>query len=70
MTKQMIFLHDELAEPIPATADGEPGFEDDPNDFRLDSHTRDVGRIGIAAARQALADAVKRAAAREQKLAA
>lgn len=69
MTKQMIFLEDTPAEgKPPATPDD--GVFDDPNDFRIDAHTREIGRIGIATARQALAEAVKRAAAREEKLAA
>jgi hypothetical protein len=32
-------------------------------DWRLDEHTKQLGRQGIAAARQALAEAVRRAAA-------
>ncbi len=32
-------------------------------DWRLDQRTRELGRAGIAAARQALADAVRRTAA-------
>ncbi|MBO0728467.1 MAG: hypothetical protein J2P57_04360 [Acidimicrobiaceae bacterium] len=75
MTKQMIFLDDEPAgeavlDRTPNPPDPDPSLGGDPNDFRIDPHTREVGRIGIAAARQALAEAVKRAAAREQKLAA
>jgi hypothetical protein len=34
-----------------------------PSDWRLDEHTKDVGRKGIAAARQALEQAARRAAA-------
>ena len=33
------------------------------DDWRLDEHTKAIGREGLAAARQALADAYKRAAA-------
>jgi hypothetical protein len=32
-------------------------------DWRLDDHTKELGRQGIAAARQALAEAVRRVAA-------
>jgi hypothetical protein len=35
------------------------------NDFRLDERTREIGRAGIAAARQALAEAVRRSAEAE-----
>jgi hypothetical protein len=35
------------------------------NDFRLDDRTREIGRAGIAAARQALAEAVRRSAEAE-----
>lgn len=85
MTKQMIFLEEEPAEGAATfDPDGGSGLEDpndclddrndrndgDPNDFRIDAHTREIARMGIAAARQALAEAVKRAAARDQKLAA
>jgi hypothetical protein len=34
-----------------------------PDDFRLDERTREIGRAGVAAARQALAEAVRRSAA-------
>lgn len=34
-----------------------------PDDFRLDERTREIGRAGVAAARQALADAVHRSRA-------
>lgn len=69
----MIFLEDELADeqaPPTPTPQGAPAFGGDPNDFHIDAHTREIGRRGIAAARQALAEAVRRAAAREQTLAA
>jgi hypothetical protein len=36
---------------------------DDKTDWRLDEKTRETGRTGLAAARQALADAQRRAAA-------
>jgi hypothetical protein len=42
------------------------GPETDPNEFRVDEHTREVGRAGIAAARRALAEAARRSVAREQ----
>lgn len=32
-------------------------------DWRLDEHTKEIGRLGIAAAREALADAARRASA-------
>ena len=32
------------------------------NDYRLDERTKELGRAGVAAARQALADARRRAA--------
>ena len=34
-----------------------------PDDWRLDEHTKEVGRQGLAEARQALAEARKRVAA-------
>jgi hypothetical protein len=34
-----------------------------PNDWRLDEHTKEVGRQGIAAARAALEQAARRSAA-------
>jgi hypothetical protein len=37
---------------------------DDANEYHLDEHTREVGKAGLAAARQALAEAVRRAEAR------
>ncbi len=37
---------------------------DDPNEYHLDEHTREVGRAGLAAARRALAEAVRRSEAR------
>jgi hypothetical protein len=37
-------------------------LEDD-NDWRLDEHTKDIGRQGLADARKALADARRRTAA-------
>jgi len=71
MTEQMMFLKDGSAErTATASRDSAPAFDDAPNDFRLDAQTREIGRVGIAAAREALAEAVARAAAREQKLAA
>jgi hypothetical protein len=39
--------------------------EHEQDEFRMDSHTRAIGRAGIAAAREALADAVRRSAERE-----
>ncbi|MCL2394058.1 MAG: hypothetical protein FWC87_05145 [Acidimicrobiaceae bacterium] len=66
MTKQMIFLENEPAEGTSAAPDPHPAFDDDPNDFRIDAHARAIGRIGIAAARHALAEAVRRAAERDQ----
>ena len=66
-----MFLKDGPAERTPAAVpDGGPSFDGDPNDFRIDAQARAIGRVGIAAARQALAEAIARAAAREQKLAA
>ena len=69
MTEQMNFLKDGSAE-IPAAPDRDPGPDRDPNAFRIDAQTRAIARVGIAAARQALSEAVARATAREQKLAA
>ncbi len=40
-------------------------FDTTYDEFRLDQRTREIGRAGIAAARQALADAARRVAARE-----
>jgi hypothetical protein len=71
MTEQMMFLKDGSAEEAPtAVPDRGLSFDDDPNDFRIDPQARAIGRVGIAAARQALAEAIARAAAREQRLAA
>ncbi len=39
-------------------------------DWRLDEHTREVGRAGIAEARQALAEAVRRSKQQQHNLAA
>jgi hypothetical protein len=44
--------------------------KDDDSDFRLDAHTREVGRRGVAEVRRILAEVVKAAADREQSQAA
>lgn len=41
---------------------------DDPGAWRLDERTREVGRRGLAEARAALAEAARRAAARETEI--
>jgi hypothetical protein len=40
--------------------------DDEDNEYHLDDHTRAVGRAGLAAARQALADAVRRSEERRE----
>ena len=42
-------------------------LERDGSDFRLDAHTREVGKRGIAEARRVLAEVVKAAAERAEK---
>lgn len=37
-------------------------IERSPGDWRLDDHTREIGRAGVAEARKALAEASRRAA--------
>jgi hypothetical protein len=38
-------------------------INDQPEDWRLDDHTKEIGRKGLADARAALQDAMRRAAA-------
>ena len=38
-------------------------LSDDDQDWRLDEHTREIGRRGVAEARRVLAEAMKRPAA-------
>lgn len=38
----------------------------DTSDWKLDDHTREIGRRGLAQARAALAEAVRRSAARTE----
>jgi hypothetical protein len=79
MTNQLILLEPDLFEtgtsatPRPDrttdvwdSSDGD-SWDGDPNEFHLDERTRAIGRAGLAAARQALAEAVRRSDAREQR---
>ena len=42
-------------------------LERDGSDFRLDAHTREIGRRGVAEARRVLSEVVKAAAERAQQ---
>lgn len=41
-------------------------LERDGSDYRLDAHTREIGKRGVAEARRVLAEVMKAAAEREQ----
>lgn len=44
-------------------------LEDEGSDFRLDAHTREIGRQGVAEARRVLAEVVRAAAERQAEAA-
>ena len=43
-------------------------LERDESEFRLDAHTREIGRQGVAEARRVLAEVVRAAAERAERL--